>query len=434
MFEESNVLELKREITDELKKEIVAFANCEGGVILIGIDDDGKVVGVSDIDDAMNRVTSMVRDAIKPDVTMFVDLETKEFESKKIIEIKIQSGEKKPYYIATKGMKPTGVFIRQGHSAAPVSEEQIRKMIRESDGISYEGLRSISQELTFEYCKDEFKKRKITFEEAQMKTMGLIRTLDNMYSNVAMLFSDQAIHTIKAAVFQGETKAIFTDRREFSGSILKQLDEVYKYIDMFNKTHAEIKGLYREDRRDYPEVAIREILLNAIIHREYSLSGSILISIYDDRIECVSLGGLVQGISLEDITYGISITRNEKIANVFYRLELVEAYGTGISKVFDSYQLEKKKPIIEVSDNVFKVTLYNRNFKQESYSDLLTNDQIKIVELIKMKGEVKRFEVENLLEISQTMAGRLLKELVDKGMLARKGKAASTFYKLKENS
>ncbi len=246
MFEESSVLELKREITDDIKKEIIAFANAEGGTILVGVDDDG----------------------------------------------------------------------------------------------SYEGLRSLNQGLTFDYCTNEFRKRNIVFEEAQMKSMGLIRSGDNMYSNTGMLFSDQAVHTIKAAVFQGETKAIFRDRREFHGSILKQLDEVYQYIDMYNRTHAEIKGLYREDRRDYPEVALREVLLNTIIHREYALSGSTLISIYDDRIEFVSLGGLVSGISLEDIKYGISITRNEKIANVFYRLELVEAYGSGIGRVFDSRSKE----------------------------------------------------------------------------------------------
>jgi ATP-dependent DNA helicase RecG len=428
MFDESEVLELKREITEDLKKEIIAFANADGGSILIGVEDDGTIVGLSDVDNEMNRITSMIRDAIKPDLTMFVKTKAENYEDKRIVRIEIQRGEKKPYYIASKGMKPTGVYIRQGHSIAPVSEEQIRKMIREADGVSYEQLRSLNQELTFEFCKKEFYNRKVPFEDAQMKTLGLIRNDDNMYSNSGMLLSDQGTHSIKAAVFQGEAKAVFRDRKEFTGSILKQLEEVYQYIDMYNRTHAEIKGLYREDKRDYPEVAIRETLLNAIIHREYALSGSTLISIFDDRIEFVSLGGLVSGITVDDISYGISLTRNEKIANIFYRLELVEAYGTGISKVYKSYELEKRKPVIEVSDNVFKVTLFNRNV--DALNDDLTSDQKAVLNLVKQKEKITRRDVESLLEVSQTMAGRILKQLVEMNVLVKRGKASNTVYVL----
>ncbi len=428
MFEESDVLELKREITEDLKKEIIAFANADGGSILIGVEDDGTIVGLSNVDNEMNRITSMIRDAIKPDLTMFVKTRTLNYEEKRIIRIDIQRGEKKPYYIASKGMKPTGVYIRQGHSIAPVSEEQIRKMIREADGVSYEQLRSLNQELTFEFCKKEFYKRNVPFEEVQMKTLGLIRHDDNMYSNVGTLLSDQGIHSVKAAVFQGESKAVFRDRKEFTGSILKQLEDVYQYIEMYNRTHGEIKGLYREDKRDYPEIAIRETLLNAIIHREYALSGSTLISIFDDRIEFVSLGGLVSGISVDDISYGISLTRNEKIANVFYRLKLVEAYGTGIGKVYESYEMDKRKPVIEVSDNVFKITLFNRN--ATVLNDELTLDQKAVLNLVKLKGKITRREVESLLDVSQTMAGRVLKQLVEMNVLMKRGKASNTVYVL----
>jgi len=426
MFLESEMLELKREITEDLKKEIIAFVNADGGSILIGVEDNGSIVGIEDTDNEMNRITNMIRDSIKPDITMFVKTKTELYEGKKIIRIEIQRGERKPYYLASKGMKPTGVYIRQGHSVAPVSEEQIRKMIREADGISYEQLRSLNQDLTFNFCKEEFKKQNMVFEEMQMKTLGILRYDDNMYSNVGGLLSDQATHTIKAAVFQGESKAVFRDRKEFTGSILKQLDDAFLYIDMFNRTHAEIKGLYRKDKRDYPEVAIRETLLNAIIHREYGLSGSTLISIFDDRIEFVSLGGLVSGISVEDLTFGISLTRNEKIANIFYRLELVEAYGTGIGKINESYDTEKRKPLIEVSDNVFKVTLFNRN--AAIHDDELSQDQKAVMRLVKQKGKITRKDVEALLGISQTMAGRILKQLVEIGQLTKKGKASNTVY------
>lgn len=426
MFEESNVLELKREVTEDLIKEIIAFANTAGGTILIGIDDDGTIIGVNNTDGEINRITNMVRDAVKPDLTMFIRIRAEKQNDKKIIRLEVYGGERKPYYLASKGMRPSGVYIRQGNSIAPVSEEQIRKLIKETDGVSYEMLRSLNQDLTFNQCLAEFEKRRISFEESQMKTLGMIRHDDGMYTNIGMLLSDQASHTIKTAVFQGETKTIFRDRKEFGGSILKQLEDVYNYLDMYNRTHAEIKGLYREDKRDYPEVAIRETLLNALIHREYALSGSTLISIFENRIEFVTLGGLVSGITLEDISHGISITRNEKIAGIFYRLELVEAYGTGIGKIFESYMDERLKPLIEVSDNVFKITLFNRNFYGQEED--LNSDQQAVMDLVSQKGKIARKDVELLLGISQTMAGRILKQLVEMGKLYRKGKAANTVY------
>ena len=152
-----------------------------------------------------------------------------------------------------------------------------------------------------------------------------------------MLLSDQCSHTIKAAVFEGGSKQVFKDRREFDGSLLKQLNDAYAYISQFNRVRSEFSGLYRNDFRDYPEEALREALLNALVHRDYSYSASTLISILDDRIEFVSVGDLSRRIYF-GYHAGISVTRNEWLANVFYRLELIEAYGTGVPKILQSYE------------------------------------------------------------------------------------------------
>ncbi len=156
---------------------------------------------------------------------------------------------------------------------------------------------------------------------------------DNLYTNLGLLLSDQCVHTIKAAVFQGKDQTIFKDRREFSGSLKKQMNEVYDFIDFRNQTRATIEKLRRIDVRDYPEIAVRESLLNLLVHRDYSFSASAFIRIYEDRIEFVSIGGLMPGIELEDIMEGISVCRNQDLANVFYRLHLIEAYGTGMEKI-----------------------------------------------------------------------------------------------------
>lgn len=429
MLVENSHIELKREFTDELKKEVVAFANTSGGKIYIGIEDDGSVVGIDEVDKCQLRISNMLSDTIRPDITMFVTYENKQMENKDILVIQVQQGTERPYYLAAKGLKPSGVFLRQGSSSAPSSESAIRKLIKETDGDKYELMRSLNQELTFEYALKEFAGKNIPFGDSQMVTLSLVIGKEKLYTNLGLLLSDQAFHTIKVAIFQGKTKEIFKDRREFGGSVLKQLTDVYEFIDLNNHTRAEISGLYRMDKRDYPEIALREALLNAIVHREYSFSSSTLISIFDDRIEIVSVGGLVSGVTLNDIMFGISVARNEKLAGVFYRLELIEAYGTGVAKIMDCYKKEKVKPEIEVSDNAFRIILPNLNWKRND-SELSENQSI-VMDLFETRELITRKDVEHALNISQTMAGRVIKQLTEKGLVVSKGAGPRIMYEIK---
>ena len=128
-------------------------------------------------------------------------------------------------------------------------------------------MRSLNQDLTFEETAKEFKLRDVDFGTQQMRTMKMIDN-DNLYSNLGLLLSDQCVHTIKAAVFQRNDQAVFRDRKEFTGSLLQQMNEVYEYIDFRNQTRATIEGLLRIDVRDYPEIAVREALLNLLVHRD----------------------------------------------------------------------------------------------------------------------------------------------------------------------
>lgn len=154
----------------------------------------------------------------------------------------------------------------------------------------------------------------------------------DIITNTALLLSDQCEHSIKCAVYDGVGKTKFKARKEFFGSILKQMDEAYEYVNLSNNQNSTFDGLKRIDHPDYPAEAIREALLNVVIHRDYDYSGSIIINVYEDRIEFVSIGGLVKGITVIDIMNGVSQPRNPIIADVFYRLELIESCGTGIKK------------------------------------------------------------------------------------------------------
>ena len=407
IFRESENVELKEVFVDDIKKEIIAFANCNGGKLYIGVQDDGIVLGLDDPDATALQISNMVRDAIKPDITMFLHYETLEENGKKIVAVDIQRGTDRPYYIAKKGMQPEGVYVRQGYSAVPATDAAIRQMIKETDGDRFEAMRSMNQELTFETTEKEFQLRKVEFGMQQMRTLKLIDQ-DGLYSNLAMLLSDQCVHTIKVAVFQGKDQTVFKDRREFAGALMKQMNDVYDYLDFHNQTHATIEKLLRIDVRDYP------------------------------------------GIDLEDVMAGISVCRNQNLANVFYRLHLIEAYGTGISKIIGAYVGEEKKPVIETTRNTFKIILPNINAMREKVrisepeakeenpetnkedTQELSSEEEQVLEYAGKHENFTKNDVVSLLKVSASTAARVIRGLVERNFLKRNGKARNTYYTLQK--
>ncbi len=223
------------------------------------------------------------------------------------------------------------------------------------EGNRYEAQRSLNQELTFEETEKEFVLRNIDFSSEQIRSLKLIDR-NNLYTNLGQLLSDQCVHTVKAAVFQGDDMMIFRDRRELSGSLLKQMNDVYEFINFRNQIRVAFEGLVRIDVRDYPEAAIREALINLLVHRDYSYNAGSFIRIYENRIEFVNFGGLMDDV---DVMAGVSACRNPDLADVFYRLGLIETYGTGISKIMKAYEGSETKPAIETTRNTFKLVLPN---------------------------------------------------------------------------
>lgn len=432
---EDKSTEFKRIFVDEIKKTVIAFANTNGGIIYIGIDDNGDIVGIDNVDDTILRVTNTMRDAIKPDITMFMDCICEKINNKDVIKIIVQTGTSKPYYLAKKGIRPEGVFVRQGASSVPATETAILKMIKETSGECFEIARSINQDLHFNYLENIFKDKAISFNENNKKTLGLIGE-DNTYTNLGLILSDECPYTIKIAVFEGNIKTIFKDRYEFNGSMIKQLEEAYNYIDRYNSTKAEFKGLNRIDIRDYPIEAIREALLNAVVHRDYSFSSSILINIFNDRMEFVSIGGLVKGITYDDIMLGISIARNKNLANLFYRLKLIEAYGTGIMKIQASYTDCIYKPKIEVSDNAFKIILPNKNAiinGSVNHIKCSSNTNVeKVLSLLRQKQNIIRKDIEKELNVSQATAILLLNKMQKENLIVKIGAGKNSSYILRK--
>lgn len=431
IFTESEKLELIQEVTKDICKELIAFANTKGGVIYIGVDNKGHVIGIEDTDRVISQLNHMARDTIKPDITMFINYNVIAVENKNIIAVTIQRGTARPYYLREKGLKSSGVYVRSGTSADPASDALIRKMIKETDGDCYETMRSLEQELTFSALNEQLSKRNVPLDEKKMQTLGLISP-DGVYSNLAWILSDQSVHTVKAATFKGTDKDIFQDRREFSGSLFRQMEEVYAYLDLRNNTSASFDGLYRTDKRDYPEEAIREALLNALVHRDYSYSADTLIGVYDDRMEFISIGGLTGDLNLEDIMLGLSVCRNSKLAGIFYRLELIEAYGTGIPKIMHAYAGAGLTPKIEVTANAFKITLPNRNHlrvRNDYAFHVSENREEYILHFIDQRGYIVRSEADDLLHVSQATSNRILKKMINKGIIYQDGNGPETKYR-----
>lgn len=284
-------------------------------------------------------------------------------------------------------------------------------------------------ELTFLYSEKYFVDNDMSFTDNNKRTLGLIDA-DGYYTNAALLLSDQCEHSIKCAVYEGTGKTIFKSRKEFFGSILKQMDDAYDYISMSNNLNSTFDKLKRVDYPDYPLFAVREALLNTIVHRDYDYTGSTLINIFDDRIEFVSLGGLVKGITLEDIMGGVSQSRNTIISNLFYRLELIESYGTGISRILESYEDCIQQPVFHPAPASFIVTLPKRSKGDFSLLESELTKPEQVLQLIKKKGEVSRKDVEILLSCSKFPAITILNQLLSDHLITKSGLARSVRYKL----
>lgn len=432
MYIEDQKTELKVELTKDIKKEIVAFANSNDGIIYIGIDDDGNIIGLKNAKKDLESLSGMIREGIKSDLTLYTKIYIDNIDDKDIIVIKVTEAPNKPYYLVDKGLKSSGVYLRHGNVSIQASEEIIKKMLVDSNNNYFENNISNKQDLHFEYLENILTKHNIEVSKNKYKTLNILN-LDNKYTNLGLLLSDECPYSIKCAIFNGNNKLEFNDRKEFTGSILKQVNDTFEYLDLYNKTKGKIVGLERIDTKDYPEYAIRESLLNAVIHRDYNFTGSILISLFDDHYEITSLGGLIKGLNIDDLYSGVSESRNPNLANIFYRLKYVESFGTGIERIMDSYKDYDKKPLLLNTENVFKVTLYNVNYVEQNVKILpssLTQEE-QIIEYLKKNNRINRQIVEALLEISKTRANDILNKLISKNILIQTGSGKNIYYVLK---
>ncbi len=308
--------------------------------------------------------------------------------------------------------------------------------MNEQYGISYfETEISQNQELSFEALQAEMNNRNLVLDQTEMKELRLINEED-LYTNLALLLSDQCPFSTFVAYFQGSDSTTLHSRWEFKGSLIKQMHEVYEKLDLLSNIRSSFSKINRIDTRDYPEVAIREAWLTCLVHSDYSVGRSSIIKIYDDRFEFVSMGGLISIYSMDSIRLGASLSRNPNLANIFFRMQLIECFGTGIGKIMRCYDELEQKPIFETAPGVFRVTLPNCNthplHKQtkEIYKNLDSFNEEKdmLMEHANAYGHITRKEAEEVLGSGTTKAFKVLRELCDEGKLRTRGNGKKVKY------
>lgn len=404
---ENEKLEFKQEFTDNIFKTIIAFANTKGGEIYIGKDDKGNDIGLKDLNKQYVDLTNGVKQAIAPDTSLIINYELL---NDNIIKVSVEEGTNKPYYLVKKGLKPEGVYIRQGATSVMATTEKIKDLIVENSVLNFEDFPSNEQKLTFFYAEQYFNKHNLMWDENKFYELGIKNIKNNKYTNVGLLLSDECPYTIKVAIFNDDNNTVFQDNKEFKGSVLEQLENAYEYINMYNKSKIDINGdsLNRIEEYEYPRTAIREALVNSVIHRDYSFSGSIIVNMNQKQMEFISIGGLLERLSIEDIKLGISQQRNEKLSSVFKRLGVIESYGTGIRRIYDLYSENEIQPEIQVAKNTFKIILpkiKNKiDAKNNSEFDLNFNNSDEVIAYYKKHNGISIDKIMSMTGLKKSSA------------------------------
>ena len=309
---------------------------------------------------------------------------------------------------------------------------------------------------SYEVLEAYLRKVSIPAEAKTFEELGITDAEGNQ-TPLGSILSDQCSHTIKFAVFEGKDKLLFKDRKVLTGSVLKQLEDAYKMIELYNSKVATFDGMNRSDYSNYPNVAVREALINAVAHRDYSYSGSIGVNIFSDRMEISSLGELPGELTLEAVLLGVSEPRNLKLTQILNEFNLMESFGTGLDKISSSYGIGIVKPEFKVEGPVFLVTLPNREYHkvnakhntkgnttrvgsekiisvEESNQSIhkitkQKNEKHKIVMgLLNDKEEISRSEIQEALNVGTTYSITIIKEFLEEGIISKIGSGKNTKY------
>ena len=475
---ESKNIEYKITLPDKSEKymkTIVAFANTQGGKLIIGVDDKThQIVGVENetLFQAMDAIANAVSDSCMPQI--IPDIEPQTVDGKTVIVVSVEAGKNRPYYLKAKG-KENGTYIRVAGTSRQAFPEKIRELEMEGSRISWDELTCVgypvSEEATEKLCQniERFRKKAEMIEHSvkteQLVNWKILKQRDGQLlatNAYALLTSDYfPFARTQCAVFRGRDRAVFLDKREFTGPIYLQIEEAVDFVLRNIRLGVTIDGLVRKEKYELPPEAIREMIINAHCHRNFLDESCIQVAIYDDRLEVTSPGGLYNGLTYEEVMSGHSKIRNKGIANIFNQMGLVEAWGSGIKRILnvaEEYGLQEPK--FQEFDNMFRVELFRnsslvtskdesigetsenigetsekhrRNIGEEleKYGTIeLNSTQQEIVKLLSKNNQLSAAKLAEKIGVASRNIESNIKKLREYGLLVRHGSPKSGYWEV----
>ena len=442
MNKENHLTEYKRELSSTFERSLVSFLNSNtGGHIYIGIDDEGFVYGVSDCDNVQRQAIDRILNNIKPNaIGLFeVVVEEREDESKNInniVHVIVSGGTEKPYYIKNKGMTPEGCFIRVGSSTHEMSEKMILEAFSKRAKLSLAKIPSPRQDLTFSQLKIYYEACHKTLNSQFAKTLELVLP-DGSYNYNAYLLADENGVSIKVARYSGKDKYDLIESEEYGYcSIVKAVKSVLTRLQIANTTRTKITPAERIEKNLVDPVALREAVINAVVHNDYTREVPPLFEIFSDRIEITTYGGLVEGLSKEDFFSCCSMPRNREIMRVFHDLDMVEQLGSGMRRILRTYNENS----FSFTDNFMRTSFYFDEKDNDRINNRINdtlNDTLNLSdkELV-VFNEIKRnpsVMVSQLIEytgFAESTIKRAIKTLRETGLIVRVGAKKNGHWEL----
>ena len=475
---ESKNVEFKENLPEKsikYMKSVVAFANGTGGKIIFGIADKTReVVGFDkeEVFKKMDAIANAVSDSCEPAIIPDITFQT--VDGKTVIVAEISEGRQRPYYIKALG-REGGVYVRVAGTTRLADEYMIKELLFEGSNRHYDqalctGL-SVTDEDIETLCKamkeQAVKNARTEEQKASIKEVGRQQLLswgilierdgkDYPTNAFAILTGNGGLHVAtQCGVFKGTTKAVFVDRREYTGPLWEQIDEAFQFVLRNIHLGATIVGIYRQDVYEIPPDAIRELIINAMVHRSYLDHGTIQVAIYDNRLEITSPGKLPMGQTIERMKEGYSKIRNEALAHAFAYMNLIEHWGSGIPRIIDKVKaagLQEPEFIggeVDLRINIYRgqvdgtVDLNNAIKMPDSGNKVpdkieTVPDTMKKMPDSEQEQQIYKYVLENrsittaetveILDVKHRRARAVLLNMVKDGYLRKEGAARSTIY------
>ena len=414
--------EFKVKLTDKFEEEVISFLNTNGGNIYLGVNDKGDIVGINGNIDLLQRtIKDRIKDNIMPSTLGLYDVVVLEEDNKKYIKIIIARGSDDPYYIKGMGMTPDSCFIRVGSSIQSMPYDMINNRVNKRTRTSLRNIVSPKQDLTFSQLKIYYEEKGFNINNNFLKQLDLY-TDDGKYNYNAYLLADNNTISIRFGKYEGTNAVDLIENEDFGNcSIVKATKNILNKIEIENKIFTKIEYPERKEIRMYDFAAVREAVVNAIVHNDWSNEYAPKFEMFSDKLVISSNGGIQPSTTKEEFLEGYSLPKNKELMKVFNDLDLVEQMGTGIIRILQSYD----KKSFEFFPNFIRVTFpFNKDkFREEEANEIaeLTETQKSIINLMSDSPTITQEVLSKLLGINIRTVQRNIKILIEKGLIERTG-------------